>query len=95
MTRMTKLAKVQKAIDIRGYITVSVGGRDMQAHAVTSVDGDWITDIPTTDLRGYVRIRKTKAAIVAQADYILAHESEIRAEREAKAARTARAVMLS
>lgn len=94
MAKMTKLAKVQKAIEIRGYIAVSVNGRDMKAHAVKVVDGDWMTDILTSDLCGYVRIKKTKDAVVRQAEWIIEHETEIRAERE-RAAQRASAAMMS
>lgn len=94
MAKMTKLAKVQKAIEIQGYITVRTPSGEMKARAVKDVDGDWITDIPTTDLCGYVRIRKTKAAVVAQAESIIARETEIRAECAAREV-AARARMMS
>lgn len=85
--RKNKLALIRRAIEIKGYITVSVGGRDEKCRSVTVVDREWVTDITTSDLCGYVRIKKTKDAVVRQAEYIIAHESEIRAKRETEAKR--------
>jgi hypothetical protein len=81
---------VQEAIEIQGYVTVSVNGRDRQAKSITVVDGDWLTDIPTADMCGYVRIRKTKDALVRQARWIIEHADEIRTERQAASAAAAR-----
>lgn len=81
----SNLSIVREAIEIQGYITVSVNGIDRQAKAITVVDGDWLTDIPTADLCGYVRIRKTKDAVMRRARWIIEHADEIRAEREARA----------
>jgi hypothetical protein len=85
---MTKLAKVQKAIEIQGYVTVSVANCDRQCRSISVVAGAWMTDILTSDLCGHVRIVKTKDALVWQAEQIIDRESEIRAarqEREAQA----------
>ena len=90
---MTKLARVQKAIEIQGFITVSVANRQMQARSVKVVDGVWTTDILTSDLCGYVQIKKTKDAIVWQADQIIARETEIRAARQEREARAVAAMM--
>lgn len=86
----SNLSIVQEAIEIQGYVTVSVAGRDRQARAIKVVDGDWLTDIPTADLSGYVRIRKTKDAVVRQARWIIEHACELRAKREACAETAAR-----
>jgi hypothetical protein len=80
----TNLSIVQEAIEIQGYITVNVANRDREAHKVqAAADGTWITDILTSDLQGYVRIKKTKAAVVAQAKQIIANKDQILAAREA------------
>lgn len=89
---MSKIKRVQKAIEIQGYITVRVDGAPMQARRVTVVDGAWVTDIPTSDLCGHVRIVKTRDAIVAQADDIIARADEITAKRAADIARGARSM---
>lgn len=83
---------VREAIAIQGYVIVSVAGRDRQARTVAvGDDGSWITDILVANLDGYVRIRKTRAALVAQAKYIIANRESISAARAAReAAATAR-----
>lgn len=81
----SQISRVQRAIEINGFVTISVDGRPRQARSVKEVNGEWITDIMTVDLCGYVRIKKTRAAVIAQADDIIARESEIRAQRAAQA----------
>lgn len=91
---MTKLQKVLKAIEIQGHVTVRTERGDMKATRVTvGPKGEWITDIPTANLCGYVRIVKTKDAVVEQAEYVIANEAAVRAEREAKFAAAARCMM--
>lgn len=93
----SKLNRVLRAIEIQGYVTIRVGPRraEHKVRKITVVDGQWLTDVLTVDLCGYVRIAKTKDAVVAQADYIIAHEAEITAKRAAEAARQAEWVMQS
>lgn len=79
-----KLSLVREAIEIQGYILVSVNGQNRECRKITVVDGEWMTNILTRDLDGYVRIKKTKDAIVAKAEWIIANADEIRAERKAK-----------
>ena len=81
MARKTQLDTVREAIEIQGHIAVSVAGVDRQAREIKVVNGEWVTDILTADLRGYVRIKKTRAAVVAQARAIIANADEIRAQR--------------
>lgn len=79
----SNISIVREAIEIQGYITVSVGHRDEKCRKIDVVDGEWVTDITTSDLCGYVRIRKTKDAVIRQAKYIIEHAAEIRAKRAA------------
>lgn len=91
---MTKLQKVLKAIEIQGHVIVRTERGEMKATRVTvGPKGEWITDIPTSNLCGYVRIAKTKDAVVEQAEYAIANEASIRAERDAKLAAAARCMM--
>lgn len=90
---MTNFDRVQKAIAIQGYITLSVGGRERKVTAVEQVGDEWITNLMTPDLCGYVRIRKTRAAVVAQAKAIIADEANIRAKRDAERAGAAARMM--
>ena len=76
---------VRKAIEIQGYIMVSVAGRGMKCRKIDVIDGEWTTDIATVDLCGRVRIKKTKHAIIEQARWIVANEEAIRAERSDRA----------
>src|SRR3990167_1324447 len=80
----SKISKVQQAIEIQGYITVMVDGRERQAKSIKVIDGDWITDIMTSDLSGYVRVKKTKDAVVMRAEKTIANADRIRADRAAK-----------
>lgn len=90
---MKPLDKIQKAIRIQGYLWISIGGAPMKARRITDVGGVWTTDIPTGDLCGYVCIRKTKSAVVAQAEGIIAREAEICAARESQARRASSMMM--
>lgn len=83
-SNISRIGKVQQAIEIQGYITVMVDGRERQARSIKVIDGDWVTDIMTSDLCGYVRIKKTKDAMVFRAEKIIENEDKIRAAREAK-----------
>lgn len=91
----SKLNRVLRAIEIQGYVTIRVGTEVQKVRKIKVVDGQWVTDVLTADLRGYVRIIKTKDAVVAQADHIIANESSIRAKREADAKAAAQWVMNS
>jgi hypothetical protein len=80
----SNISIVQEAIAINGGIEVSVNGRTRLAKSVVVRDGVWVTDIPTADMCGFVRIRKTKDAVVCQARWIIEHAAEIRAAHEAR-----------
>lgn len=90
---MTKLDKVRKAIEIQGYVTVNVATGPARVRSVTVVDGVWMTDVLTEDLCGYVRIVKTKDAVLRQAEHIISHEAEIRAARQERETRATAAMM--
>ncbi len=83
----SNLSIVQKAIEIQGYITV-IHGQDRRHGKCRSIkenaSGEWITDIMTSDLCGFVRVKKTKKDVIERAKQIVAHEAEIRAKRAAE-----------
>ena len=93
----SKLNRVLRAIKIQGYVTIRVGSRgaEHKVRKINVVDGQWVTDVMTEDLCGYVRIVKTKDAVVAQADYIIGNEAAITAKRAAEAQRATDWVMQS
>ncbi|HEX7075766.1 MAG TPA: hypothetical protein VF226_17145 [Hyphomicrobiaceae bacterium] len=93
MARKTQLDIVREAIEIQGYIEVYVNGQPRQCREIKVVNGEWVTDILTSDLCGHVRIKKTKRYVVDQAKRIVANADEIRANREAKEARATWSMM--
>lgn len=81
----TPLSIVRRAIEIQGYITIHTDAGPEKVTAIKGVDkdGSWITDRMSHDLRGWIRIKKTKKSVIAQAERIITQEPEIRAAREA------------
>lgn len=81
--RKNKLALIRRAIEIQGYLPVpGPRGTTLRVRAIRSVNGKWVTDHLTSDLRGYIKIKRASQDYLVQvAEGILAREDEILAER--------------
>lgn len=81
------IRKVRQAIEIQGYIPMCVSGQEHQLRAIKTAGNQWVTDIMTPDLCGYVRVsERGKESLTAKAERIIADAERIRAEREEKTA---------
>lgn len=82
---MNNLKIIQRAIEIQGYLWISVAGQDRKVRAlVADGDGGWRTDIPSRNMDSYIHVRKpaTKRYLLEDAKSILSNEAAITAERE-------------
>ena len=86
MARKTQLDLIRDAIEIQGYLPVP-GPRGLTYHirgiTGTAGNGAWITDHPTEDMCGFVRIKPSaKKMLAGIARGIIARRDEIVAERD-------------
>jgi hypothetical protein len=81
---MTKLQKIALAIEINGHLPVPAsGGKVLHVRAIKVVNGKWQTDALTSNLMGYITIKRaSQDYLVRVAEGIIARRDEITAERE-------------